>query len=205
MAGFPITPPSLPNLGSLLKPPSLKPPSVPVVIRPVRGMSGFVADAVIEEHHEDELVLTDHPVEKGSTITDHAYKMPAKLGLVYVWSAGSSQNGGDPTFLKTLYQNLLNLQSNRTLFHVDTGKRAYDNMILQSLAVTTDKSSENILEVRMTCQEILFATTTTTPINQPASAANMLAPNKTAPINPLGTLSLKPAPNFNAAAAAAIG
>ena len=47
---------------------------------------------------------------------------------------------------KELYhQELLNLQRNRIPFDVTTGKRIYNNMLIKTLEVTTDKSSENVL------------------------------------------------------------
>ena len=44
-----------------------------IFVRP-RSIGGFTADVTIEERHEDSLVVTQHPVETGSSIADHAYK-----------------------------------------------------------------------------------------------------------------------------------
>ena len=122
--------------------------------------------------------------------------MPAELVLNYVWSMGSKFNATfDPSFLKSLYQQLLQLQVNRTLFNVLTGKRAYTNMLLASLSVTTDRHNENILNIRAVCREVLRATTQ---IVQLTSSAVQLLPQKTAPIINQGPVNLGPAPNFNA-------
>jgi hypothetical protein len=43
------------------------------------GTDLFIPDATIEEVHNDELEITDHPVEKGTTISDHAFKRPSEL------------------------------------------------------------------------------------------------------------------------------
>lgn len=166
-----------------------------VTIKPFRGFSTFTADAVIEERHEDELVITEHPVEAGATIADHAYKLPAEVTLTYVWGLGSPQNRTqDATFLQTLYQQLLQLQVNRTIFQVFTGKRIYSNMLLQALRVDTDRSTENALRVVATCREVLIATTQ---IVQTSSAVNQAFPQNNGPTVNMGPKALQPAPNFN--------
>ena len=168
---------------------------VPTLIRTHRSLAGFVADAVVEEQHSDELIITEHPVEQGSVIADHAYKLPSRVVLTYVWSGGGGQNiTQSNTFLTDIYAQLLQLQVDRTLFQVFTGKRVYDNMLLKELGVDTDKRTENILHVRAHCQEILLSTTQLVSIN--GDAAAMLFPSLTAPILNQGTQNLNPAPNF---------
>jgi len=158
----------------------------------------LIADAVIEEVHDDQMAITEHPVEQGAVIADHAYKLPSKLDLTYGWSGGSPQNqssgAADPqSFLKGIYQQFLGLQVGRVLCNVYTGKRLYENMLIQSLGVTTDKENENILLLRIRFQEIIMATTQAVTI---PSQAVQAVPQKTAsPVN-AGTVSLQSAPQF---------
>lgn len=171
------------------------PALTPILVVPKRGFGAFVADAVLEERHEDTLVITEHPVEQGAVITDHAYKMPATLDATYVWSAGSHQNSTqDVTFLQTLYQQLLQLQANRTILQVFTSKRVYNNMLAEVFGVDTDKTTENALRVRVAFREII---TVTTQLVQIPDQASMLFPQNTAPYQNLGLQQLAPAPNFN--------
>ena len=46
----------------------------------------IIALVTISEEHVDELEITEHPVEQGAPITDHAYKKPAQLTLTLGWS-----------------------------------------------------------------------------------------------------------------------
>src|SRR6478752_4509081 len=102
-------------------------PIVPVSIRLPRSIGTITFDATIEERHEDNWVMTQHPVEVGSTITDHIYKLPATLDITAVTSMGSNQNKNqDSSFLKTLYNSLLAMGG--ALLPVQTGKRPYKNM-----------------------------------------------------------------------------
>jgi hypothetical protein len=172
--------------------------SFPVLIRPYRAIVGdapIIADAVFEEQHDDESVLTDQPVEVGSVVTDHMYDLPAELGLIYGWTLGSAQNTQkDVSFLKNLYQKLLGLKANRTLVTVYTGKRLYKNMVVRRVSLTTDKENENSMSVRLGLRELLFATTQTVNIS---SAADQQFPDQTAPTVDQGNQTLQGAPNFN--------
>lgn len=169
--------------------------SSPVLVRPVRSVNGITADAVVEERHSDEMTITTHPVEVGSSVTDHAYRLPSSLVLIYVWAMGSKQNTTkDISFLKTLYQQFLTLMISATLLQVITGKRVYKNMMIEAVDVVTDYNSENILEMRLSLRELLLANTQTV---QVTPAAQQLLPQRTGPTIDQGSKTLQPGVNFN--------
>lgn len=68
------------------------------VLKPVpQGMIGSIAvQATFEETGTDTVTVTDHPVEAGAQISDHAYYRPAELTMHCGWSnsasSGSSVN-----------------------------------------------------------------------------------------------------------------
>lgn len=165
----------------------------PVSIKLPRSIGTITFDATVEERHEDQWVMTDQPVEVGSTITDHIYKMPCTLDITAVTAMGSTQNKTqDSSFLKTLYTSLLNLGG--ALLPVQTGKRIYQNMAVRGLRIDTDRRTENVLSVQISLQEILLATTTLVSTT-PASSQTM--PQKTASTINQGPVNTAPAPNFN--------
>jgi hypothetical protein len=165
----------------------------PVSIKLPRSIGTITFDATVEERHEDKWVKTEHPVEVGSTISDHIYKVPCSVTITAATSMGSTQNKTqDSSFLKTLYNSLLNLGG--ALLPVQTGKRIYQNMSIDSLRINTDKRTENVLSVEVELSEVLLATTTlvtTTP------AQNQALPQKTASTVNQGPVNTGPAPNFN--------
>lgn len=57
-----------------------------------KALPDILADAVIEERHEDSVEVTEHPIAYGAAITDHAYYKPAMLTLVLGWSNSSYEN-----------------------------------------------------------------------------------------------------------------
>ena len=124
-----------------------------------RKIGDIVMDVTVEERHEDTLTITDHPVEKGAEISDHAFKNPMSV----VITAGKGASDGD-TVPKETYEALLDLQESREPFSIVTGKRDYENMLVQSISVTTDSDTENVLMVILECREVIIVETETTQV-----------------------------------------
>lgn len=175
------------------------------------GLGGYVA---LLEDHRDELIITEHPVEQGSVISDHAFKLPARLTLQIGWSSSSPQASGlpnlgglipiptfagfwsmnDNAYIKGIYKQLLQLQAQRTLLDVYTGKRNYKNMLLHMLSERTTPQTENSLIITAGLQEIIIAKTTVVRVSSDPNTQK--APETTAPTAQQGQQQLQPAPNF---------
>jgi hypothetical protein len=168
-----------------------------VDIAPVRSVGGVSFQCTIREDHSDELAITQHPVEQGAAITDHAYKQPAVLTIEAGSSNSSPDAAGDPEFVSDLYDTFLGFQTNRELLSVVTGKRLYSNMLVRSLQVTTDKDTEFVLMVRMTLQQVIIVQTKLTTVPDPSSQAD---PSKTSGVQSTGTVQPSVAANANTAA-----
>ena len=131
----------------------------PTTLRPQRSIGGVTFDVVVEEQHEDTLEITEHPVEHGANISDHAYRNPCK---VVIKGASSESTYGLPvwdSYNVTLYNALLALQNAREPFDIVTGKRKYSNMLLEKLTVTTTPDSEHALMVTAECREVIIVRT----------------------------------------------
>lgn len=164
---------------------------VSAFFRPKRSINSSLGSfhlyVTIEERHHDELVITDHPVEQGAAISDHAYKKPSELTLTIGWTNSSLAAIGTLNFggySSAAYKQLLLLQKMREPFSISTGKRKYQNMLIQSLDTTTDARTENSFITTLHCREVIIVQTTTTQL-QPAQ--NMASPQKTATITNAGT------------------
>lgn len=121
-----------------------------------RNLGGLQFAVVVEEQHEDKLTITEHPVEQGANINDHAYVMPAALTI----RAGVSDSAGDGA-AREMYDKLLELMRKREPFAVVTGKRLYENMLLESVTCTTDAATEKALVVTASCREVIIVRTRT--------------------------------------------
>lgn len=145
------------------------------IFKPQRMFGPFAAQVVIEELHTDEITMTEHPVEFGAAITDHAFRRPSEVMIRMGWSnsaiaAGLSSFQGlaqlassdltdDLNFIITTYNKLLDLQRSLTTFSIITGKRKYANMLCRSLSVPTRMDTEHSLIVTAHCREIIIVQT----------------------------------------------
>lgn len=187
-----------------------------ILVKPRRSIGTLIPYVVVEEVHQDRLEITEHPIEQGAAIADHAYKRPAELTLRCGWSNSPAVSGllsglaaapgatvagvqsilsGNATSqVREVYDKLLQLQASREPFTVYTGKRVYQNMLLQALSVTTDAKSENSLIVVASLRQIIIVQTQLVTISAPASAQT--DPGATQPPSNKGVKALQPAPNF---------
>lgn len=149
-----------------------------------RMIGGIVAEVTIEEVERDELVITEHPVEQGAPIADHAFKRPSVVVIRAGWSmSGSFDMSAD----SGVYRLLLQWQAALIPFDVITGKRSYSNMLMESLTVTTDQTSEFALMANITCRQVIIVSTETTKVTASSSTAgNHKAPETTAPTDDRG-------------------
>jgi hypothetical protein len=150
-----------------------------ILVKPKRGIGPFLAQVTLREKHSDELEMTDHPVEQGSQITDHAFMKPVEVIIECAWSnspqakglidglvsaatstvAGVSAifSGNSIDQVRDVYQRLLALQRSRVLIDVFTGKRTYSNMLIKSLETETDKETANVLRCTVHLREVIIA------------------------------------------------
>lgn len=151
-----------------------------------RNIGGFIADVTIEEDHTDEVMVTEHPVERGASISDHAYKVPSRVVIKAGWSNSSDAALGNPFYVQLVYNALLGLQASLQPFSITTGKRVYDNMMMRHLGVLTDEKNEYALACTVECQEILIASTQTVT----GGGSNTPSSDLADPVNNAGTANL---------------
>ncbi len=133
-----------------------------------RRIGLIIPSVVITEKHNDTLEITEHPVETGAPVSDHAYKRPSEVVMEVGFAGGGSLlDFADTSSLgltlglspKETYQQILDLQSSRIPFDVVTGKRLYNNMLIRAIEVTTDRTSENVLMAVLTLREVIISQT----------------------------------------------
>lgn len=171
-----------------------------ITISPKRGIGTIEAMATLEEAAIDTLQITEHPVEQGANINDHAFKHPSQVVIRCGWSNSSLEAlingvvglatalaGGDTfgsDYVSGIYNKLLALQESRIPFDVSTGKRTYRNMLMRSLSQTTDPRSENALMCTVVCRQVIIVQTRATTL---PPRANQARPQATSEISNSGT------------------
>ena len=136
-----------------------------------RSIGGIIPDCAIQESHSDRLVVTKHPVEKGANISDHAYTDPPNVNIRWGWTESLRGEAWAPI----MYQQLLTLQSAKTPLDLFTGKRAYNNMVIESITEITDSWTEYALIVEIVLVNVIIVSTQATSI----PAASQAQPQQT--------------------------
>jgi hypothetical protein len=143
----------------------------------------LVLDASVKEEHVCEVEVTDHPVEQGSAISDHARSKPEEItieGVVsntplnhlqtrravtsegYTWDTTASNNAvrGVPGNAEAAEIALRDLRGK--LVTIVTALRTYDNMTLVSLKIPRDQTTGDILRFEAKFRQIRIVTNATT-------------------------------------------
>lgn len=155
------------------------------------GGSAIIPDVVLYEHHDDEMVVTEHPVERGAPIADHAYKKPETLSVRFGWSDSSTLLNqavslsllSGLTSITDVYAKLLEEMEKGTLFEVSTGKRRYTDMLITAMSVKTEEDTETALIVDITFQKVNFVSTTETDGSSTSTEVQALAEDTASPKN----------------------
>lgn len=179
-----------------------------------RVYQGFNTYVVISEDHQHTVAVTEHPVEQGGVITDHAYKLPATLHMQIGWSASDPSASGNvrifgvtlPTFagltgfntgegvayIRSIFSQVLAKQRDRSLMTVFTGKRLYQNMLITNVSERTSAETENALILSITFKEVIIASTKT--VKLPVNADALADPPAATPLTQNGSKSALPVP-----------
>jgi hypothetical protein len=143
-----------------------------------RSIGGIIAQVTIDEQHTDEIQITDHPVERGPNISDHAFKRPVQVNITAGWSQAVAFDLSAET---GVYGLLLSWQAAFMPFDIVTGKRRYTNMLIERIVVTTDQHNEFTLMAQIACRQVIIAQTQTTEVTtKSANNGDQKEPDKTA-------------------------
>ena len=123
---------------------------------------GYYFDAFTKENHVGSVRVTEHPVQGGSNISDHAYNLPDKLTLEVLVSdsvqpivAGQFTNKNTKSI--SAYEILRGLKERRALVSVRTRLHYYTNMIIENMSVSDDYKSANSLRCTVSLRQVMMA------------------------------------------------
>jgi|SRR5580693_4487412 hypothetical protein len=113
----------------------------------------FFFDAVLRVDHNEEVVITHHPVQSGAALTDHAYSLPAQVTLEVGFSDAmdsfqSGQYSGGSSKSVTAYQQFQQIKDLHLPCTLATRLAQYSNMMLVQLRAP--ESRENFASTVMT-------------------------------------------------------
>lgn len=128
----------------------------------------YVFDAVLKVDHTRELRRTEHPIQTSASspttaITDHAYRLPARVTLdIGMSDAMDSYSDWSSASTKSVsaFQTLTALQASRTLVILTTRLDTYKNMIIESILPTDSVKTRHGLRATVVFGEVFLADAT---------------------------------------------
>lgn len=143
------------------------------------------AQVVVDEAGSDELMITEHPVQRGAVITDHAVRRPSEIRVRMGWSNAYLAETGDAD-VRAIYERILTLQAKRIPFTVYTGKRVYENMLVASLQVHTDARMEYTFLADIAFREVILVDTQVFTGGRSYDRTSLATPEKNQPTDQTG-------------------
>jgi Dit-like phage tail protein len=129
-------------------------------------------DVIVDESTNSSTTITSNPVENGADVNDHIIINPmtfsmsgivsdTKVGILGGLGALEQITSGnaftkDDTPSKEAWEELLELQANRTPFTLVTNLKEYDNVVIESLSTSQNKDTSNSLHFTANMKEIIF-------------------------------------------------
>ena len=133
---------------------------------------GVQFDCSLSESHARESVVTEFPVERGASISDHVRTGPSTVtinGIVGAEPIGSSI--GQPESVDRVqraYEEILRMQDAGQVTTVYTSLKTYSDMVIRSTVVPRDAANGRILNMTITMKQIRTSTSTEVDLPTPA-------------------------------------
>ena len=140
------------------------------------NIGGFFFDAFLKIDHTSKLKITDHPVEEGANISDHAYVEPQSLTMEIGMSevCTSLVNGQfEQKYSRSAsaFDTLKTLQEQRIHLTVHTRLKTYENMLIETITVPDDYTTLYGLRATIGLREIIIVKTNTVTMPNRTSSA----------------------------------
>lgn len=119
-----------------------------------RQIAEFTPTIVTEETITDASETTDHPIEDGSSISDHVIIKPVTCSME-VYFNDDSLMGFTP---KEIYQMILALRDSMEPFTVVLGKRTIENVVFTNIVNHTNQDSEYVLHLSLEFKQLKLVT-----------------------------------------------
>lgn len=146
----------------------------------------YFFDAIMRVGHDQDAVVTEHPIQSGASISDHIYLVPARVELEIgmsdvLDSYVSGQYSDNSSKSVSAYQKLLYLQGLGVPLTVTTRLNTYNNMVIES--IRADDSVETLygLRARVRFKQIIVGTVSVTTQSARPNASDSTNPGAAQP------------------------
>lgn len=125
------------------------------------NIGGYFFDAIFSVDTEHSLTITQHPVQTGANISDHAFVNPIRISMqvgvsdAMAYRAGADYGADGSTKSVQAYRLLCKLQELRMPMNVVTRLNTYKNMLIESIEVNDDVSTLCALKATVNLVQVL--------------------------------------------------
>ncbi|OLA39328.1 MAG: hypothetical protein BHW43_00060 [Phascolarctobacterium succinatutens] len=125
------------------------------------NIGGYFFDAVFSVDTEHSLTVTQHPVQTGANISDHAFVNPIRMTMqigvsdAMAYRVGADYGGDGGTKSVQAYRLLCKLQELRIPMQVVTRLNTYQNMLIESIDVSDGVSTLCALKATINLVQVL--------------------------------------------------
>lgn len=140
-----------------------------MIISPTFG--NFIFDAVFNTDHSANLTVTQHPVQSGASISDHAFMEPdevnIEIGMTDV-AAGASDGSSRSVNAYTQLRAIMELREPVTLI---TRLKTYSDMIVTSMSAPDDVKTMHALRASIYFQKINIVNVSTVTVQETVTSS----------------------------------
>lgn len=129
------------------------------------GKRGFICDAMISISPTFKSSIASNPIETGANISDHAFSDNLMIDIVGVvsntpiFTINENVIPAQGNRVKEAYEFLKKAERNHQLLTIVAEYDVYRNMVITSFSTTFDKMSSDVLEFRISLEQLNFAQT----------------------------------------------
>jgi hypothetical protein len=128
----------------------------------------FFFDAVFSTEHSSNVTVTEHPVQVGAPISDHAYQEPNEVTMEIGMSDAMVGAGDDHSV--NAYNTLRQIMAKREPLKLVTRLWTYQNMVLTSISAPDDQTTMYGLKATVMFKNVNIVTVSVIQVQQTVSA-----------------------------------
>lgn len=146
--------------------------SLTMIVSPSYGR--FTFDAVFRTDHMANVTVTQHPVQTGAAISDHAYSEPDEVTLDIGMSDAVTYAGTNHSI--NAYSQLRAIMDKREPVTLITRLRSYKNMVITSMSAPDDYTTMNALKATIYFRQVEMVSVSTITVQQKVTASSTAQP-----------------------------
>lgn len=164
-------------------------PSISGLVYVKTNIGGWFFDAFLKTTHTSRLTITQHPVQTGSALTDHAYLQPRELIMEIGMSEVAKSyvpeqfKGGYSRSVQA-FNILKDLQSMRIPIQIHTRLGLYNNMLVEIISAPDNYETLYGLKCTVSFREALVAVVQTVKISSKPIVTDNTNKGQAQPTNP---------------------